>query len=127
MKLESLLEPAFKSGLAKLSSGLPMRTTFKLEGIVTEVEAVLKKFEAARQTALKKYGKLKEDGSYEVDEFLNVIFKSKKDAEAFAKEYADLVSQDVKITKLKLDEVMSTSSHIGVEELRKLKATILEA
>lgn len=121
MKLEELVDPSFKSGVTKLATaGLPMKVAFKLEGIVGAIEEELKKFEVARQAALKKYGKLKEDGSCETDDKGNVIFKDEDSAKSFIKEYTDLAAQEVAIGKLNLND-FGDNVKITVEELRKLK------
>ena len=127
MKLQALLEPAFHTGLAKLvNAGLPMRISYKLDGIDSAVKSELKKFEAIRIAALKKYGQLKEDGSFVEDEQRSVLFKSEEDAASFAKEYSELLAMEVEMEKIKLSDIIEKVDNISVEEVRKLKDSILE-
>lgn len=122
MKLETLMDVQFKSGLNKLvNAALPLKTAFKLKGIIAEIEIELKKYDEVRQAALRKYGQLKEDGSFVEDEAKNVIFKTDEDAKSFFKEHAELVSVDITIAKLKLSELGETALNVSVAELEKLE------
>jgi|ERR1700677_2565717 len=130
MKLEALIDVNFRSGLFKLVNGnIPMKTVFALDEVLTTVEEELKKYEKVRQLALKKYAKLKDDGSLETTDKGDAVFKSEDDSKAFFKEHADLVATEVSVAKVKMSE-LGPLDKIGVtltvEELRKLKSNILE-
>jgi len=125
MKLETLLDDTFKSGLTKLAkASLPLRSAFKLKGIINTLEAELKKYEEVRQAALQKYGKLKEDGSYEVDEAQKVLFKTEEDAKAFFVEHEELAKTEIEVAKLKMAELGDNVVNVTVEELAKLEAIL---
>lgn len=129
MKLSDLIDVKFTSGLNKLTAAsLPLRTAYQLKGLVTSVEAELKKYEDVRQAALKEFGKVKEDGSYEVDEATRAVrFKSEEAAKAFFAQHAELANTEVTtITKLKLDFEMIADKVQGIsaEELKKLEVVL---
>lgn len=129
MKLSDLIDLQFKSGLAKLSAAsLPLRTAFQLKGLVNAVEAELKKYEDVRQSALQEFGKVKEDGTYEVQEGTNaVLFKSEEAAKAFWAQHAELANTEVtSINKLKLDleQIADKVQNISAEELKKLELVL---
>src|ERR1700677_3911715 len=116
MKLGTMLDIRFKTGLAKLvSANIPLKVAVKLKSICQSIDAELKKFEDARQVALKTYGKLKKDGSLVVDDAGNVVFKNEEAAKAFYKELADLGESDVNIAKLKLNELGDDAVKVSVE------------
>lgn len=103
MKLSNLVNPAFKSALTKLNQQqLPLKTAFKLKGIINSVDVELKKYDEIRQAALTQYGKKNEDGSLTADENGNV---SLEDAESFVKQLNELLSLDIELPKVTLAEL----------------------
>jgi hypothetical protein len=128
MKLEMILDPSFKTGLAKLATAdLPMNVAFMLDDAVASIEAELQKYEKVRQTALRKYGKMKEDGNFEIDNKGNVLFKTEKDSRAFMREHVELVNTEVQVQKIKRSDLGDLNVKMTVEELRKLRAVLFEA
>jgi hypothetical protein len=130
MKLETILNPLFKSGLSKLMSGdIPMDVAFDLEGIVDGVNSALRRYEKVRQTLLQKYAVKKEDGSFESDENGQAVFLTEEDGKTFFKELEDLAATDVEISRIKLSDLgdlKKTGIKMSVEELKKLKDGILD-
>lgn len=129
MKIESLLDPNFKSGMAKLINGnIPMKALFKLEGILDAVNDELSRYENTRQNILKKRAKLKEDGTMEMNEGGNVVFKSEEDTQQFFKEYAELISLEVSIGAIRLVELGDLDRinvNLNMAEFKRLKETVL--
>jgi hypothetical protein len=129
MKLSDLIDTQFKTGLAKLTAAsLPLRVAYQLKGLVTSVEAELKKYEDVRQAALKEFGKVKEDGSYEIDEATSAVrFKSEEAAKSFFAQHAELANTEVTtVNKLKLDFELIADKVQGIsaEELKKLEVVL---
>jgi len=128
MKLEMILDPSFKTGLAKLATAdLPMNVAFMLDDAVASIEAELQKYEKVRQTALRKYGKMKEDGNFEIDGNGNVLFKTEEDSLAFVREHVELVNTEVQVKKIKISDLGDLNVKMKVEELRKLRAVLFES
>lgn len=129
VKLETILNPLFKSGLSKLMSGdLPMVVVFDLEGIVDEVNKSIARYEKVRQTLLKKHAVTKEDGSYQSDENGQAVFKTEDDGKTFFKELTELASTEVEVGRIKigdLGDLKKIGVQMSVDELRKLKEGIL--
>lgn len=131
MKLASLIDNEFRSGLAKLraSSDLSMAFNFKLEPVLESVDAELAKYEMVRQAAFKKYGSLKEDGSVllaELDGLMRVVFKTEEDAKTFNTEHEALANTDVNVLKLKIGDILSENIKMTNEEFKKVKTVLVE-
>lgn len=130
MKIASVLDDRFKTGMAKLASAnIPMKSAFKLKGILNTINAELSKYNEVRLEAMKKYVKITEKGDMETDDKGNAIFKSEDDKLAFVKEHFDLISVDFEVKKIKLDELGNLDTvgvNITLEELQKLEETVLE-
>jgi len=123
-----ILDPSFKTGLAKLATAdLPMNVAFMLDDAVASIEAELQKYEKVRQTALRKYGKMKEDGNFEIDGNGNVLFKTEEDSLAFVREHVELVNTEVQVKKIKISDLGDLNVKMKVEELRKLRAVLFES
>jgi hypothetical protein len=105
MKLSNLINPKFKSALVKLNEQpLPLKTAFKLKGIVISVEAELKKYEDVRQAAVAQYGKKNEDGSLATDEKGNASLEGDA-AKAFVDQLNELLSLDVVLPTVTMSEL----------------------
>lgn len=130
VKLETILNPLFKSGLSKLMSGnLPMAVVFDLEGIVDEVNNSIARYEKVRQSLLKKHAVMKDDGSVQSDENGQAVFKTEDDGKTFFKELTELATTEVDLDRIKisdLGDLNKTGVQMSVDELRKLKEGILD-
>ena len=107
MKIARLIDPQFHAALNKLTAGdLPLRTAFKLKGIVKTVNDEYAKYEEVRKAALQKYGKKKEDGSLDLTENQEVKFEgsSLKD---FAMELTELAKEEIQLPTVSLSELVS--------------------
>ena len=116
MKLSKLLDPRFKSGLQKLiAAEIPLKSAFKLKGILLSVNNALQSYDDVRLDAIKKYGIKKEDGDLEVDENGNVKFEP-EDHETFSKELQELLTTEVDVAKVAVAD-LGEKIHISVDEL----------
>lgn len=117
MKLAKLTDETVHLALAKLSKEpLPLRTAFKLKGIIKASRDEFSKYEELRKEALQRYGEKNEDGSLKVDERSNVVF-SPEGIQAFAGAINELAQIDVSIPTLALselgDKVVLTAEELG--------------
>ena len=116
MKLSNLINPKFKQAMGKLNQQqLPLKAAFKIKGIIDVVDAELAKYESVRQSALLKYGKKNEDGSVVTDDNGNVTLEG-EEASAFVKELNDLLSLDIAVDKIAVEE-LGENVTISSEEL----------
>ena len=101
MKLGTLVDPRFKSAIAKLQNApLSLKTAFKLRGLVKAIEKELTTYEETRQAALNKYGKKNEDGSLlTLGENKNVQFDEGQ-YELFFEELRELAALEVDLPQL---------------------------
>lgn len=105
MKLSKLVDPQFKTVLTKLASlDIPLRTAFKLRGIIKTNNDELAKFEEVRSEALKRFGDKKEDGTLNADDKGN-IHLSEENMKQFVAELNALLVLDVSIGTIKVDEL----------------------
>jgi hypothetical protein len=123
MKLSKLLDTRFKSGLQKLiAADVPLKSAFKLKGILQTVNNALKTYDEVRLDAMKKYGVKKEDGTLEVDEQQNVKFDPEQ-YEKFAKEMQELLDTEVEAAKVSLAD-LGEKVHISADELSALESIL---
>jgi hypothetical protein len=108
MKLSNLIDPRFKQAMTSLNQQqLPLKTAFKLKGIINSVDVELKKYEEVRQAALSKYGKKKEDGSLDADENGNIPLEGES-AEGFVKELNELLTLEIELPSVSASELGSS-------------------
>jgi hypothetical protein len=120
MQLAKMLDVRFKSGLSKLiAADIPLKSAFKLKGILQAVNDALRTYDEVRLEAVKKYGLKKEDGTLEVDENQNVKFDQEKYAD-FAKEMEELIATEIDVAKVSISE-LGEKVHISVDELNFLE------
>jgi hypothetical protein len=110
MKLSKLVDPQYQAALAKLAAqDLPLRTAFKLRGIIKLGKDELAKYEEVRGEALKRLGDKKEDGSLDVDEKGSVRL-SQENMSLFVEELNALLVLDVNVGVIKLSELGEKAS-----------------
>jgi hypothetical protein len=125
MKLARLVDERLHLALNKLSAEpLPLRTAFKLKGIVKKAREEYSKYEEVRKEALQRHGEKNEDGTLKVDDRNNVQF-TPEGIQAFASELNQLTSLDMEMPTLTLSELGEKIS-LTVEDLEVLEGVIVE-
>jgi hypothetical protein len=125
MKLSKLIDPQYQVILKKLASqDIPLRTAFKLKGIIKLGADEVTKYEEVRTEALKRLGDKKEDGSLTVDDRGSVKL-SDENMKVFVSELNTLLSTDVSVGSLKIDELGDKAS-LTAQELIILEDLIVE-
>jgi hypothetical protein len=104
MKLGTMLDKRFNEVLNKLfTEPVPLRTAFKIKGIIKLVGDEAVKYEEVRKSALNRLGLKNEDGTLKVDDNGNAQFAD-DNLQEFVKELNDLTSLEVEVAKIKLSE-----------------------
>lgn len=125
MKLARLIDERFHIALNKLTKdALPIKTAFKLKGIIKITHSEYEKYDELRQETLNKYGSKNEDGSLKLDE-RSVVQFTQEGIQAFTKEINELTNVEVEIPTVKLSELGDTL-RITAEELELLDGVIVE-
>lgn len=123
MKLSKLVDPQFQVALRKLASQeVPLRSAFKLKGMIKQVNEALTKYDEVRTDALKRYGDKDDDGGLLLDEGGKNVKLSENNAQAFVKELNDLLNDEVDIGSLKISDLgdnlsLSTTELILLEDI----------
>jgi hypothetical protein len=124
MKLAQITGENFQRALDKLySQQLPIKTAFKLKGIIKVIREEYAKYEEVRNNALKKYGKKDDKGELVVDSKNKVQFENDS-YEEFLKEFNELTSLDINIDQIKLSELGDAS--LSTQDLEILNGLIVE-
>jgi hypothetical protein len=125
MKLAKLANGQFQMALTRLNSApLPLRTAFKLKGLVSKVQTEYRKFEECRQAAISKYGKKDENGNVIIRADDTVEFEPDQ-LDIFAKELNELGQTDIELPTIKLDEI-GDKAEISAEDLSLLEDILVE-
>jgi len=105
MKLAKIIDDRFHIALNKLSGeALPLKTAFKLKGIMKQVREEYLKYDEVRREALSRHGEKNEDGSLKLDERENVQF-SEEGLMAFTSELSELTNMELNIPTVNLSEL----------------------
>jgi len=125
MKLSKAIDPQFQIALRKLSTQeIPLRTAFKLKGIVKRVNEELTKYDEVRGEALKRLGDKNEDNSLMVDENGGVKL-SDANLKEFTEELTALINTDIDVGTIKLNDLGDKLSMI-TNELMLLDDVIID-
>jgi len=122
MKLAKLIDQGFQSSMrVLLKQPLPLKTAYKLRGVVKKIEEELGKYDEIRREVLNKYGKKKEDGTLELTETNQVQFEQDS-MQAFLQDINELSSLDVDlptvtVTELGDDLILSADDLINLDGL----------
>lgn len=122
MKLAVIVNEDFRKALMKLSKqSIPLKTSFKLKGVVKKVDEEFQKYEECRQSALNKFGKKDEEGKLVLDDKSNATF-DQEGLHSFIKELQDLTQVDIEVNKIKVSDLgdkveMSTEELFILEQL----------
>lgn len=124
MKLYNIVNPKFQDAMNKLSAEpLPLKTAYRLKGIVKKVKEESAKHEELRLDALQRYGRKKEDGSLEVGPTGEVSFEP-ENLKSFIKELSELNDSDVDFVGISMDDI-GANVRLSVEELVLLDGVIV--
>jgi len=124
MKLFRIADNRFHLALSKLSNiQLPLKTAFKLKGIMKIVREEFAKYDEVRKEAIQKHALKKPDGSIKVDDNDNATF-SDKGMKAFVAEINELGSLEVEVPTIKLSELSGLT--LTLEEAELLDTLIIE-
>lgn len=124
MKLSQLTDKRLQTTLkALMNKPLPIKTAYKLKGLVKTVNDELAKYESLRQDIIGRLADRKDDGTIATDTTGNVLFTSENRA-AFFKELKDLLEMDVDMPSIKLADLGTID--ITAEDLFALDELIAE-
>ena len=125
MKLARLIDERLHAALGKLSGeSLPLKTLFKLKGIIKTAREEYSKYEEVRREALQRHGDKAEDGSLKTNEQNNVQF-SEEGMKAFIAEINELANMEVELPTLTVAE-LGDKVQLTFEELESLEGIIVE-
>lgn len=125
MKLSKLIDPRFKGILQKLSEQkLPLKTAFKLKGIIVKANEEFAKYDDLRLESLKKYSLKDDQGNMVLDSDGNATLLADVSQE-FVKELNELTSLDLDLGSMKVSE-LGNNLNLSVEELLILDGIILD-
>lgn len=109
MKLARIVDPRFRTALQKIvnATGLPIRTAFRLKGIVKTVNEEYSKYEELRENLLNLHGSKDADGKLIIIENSNppAVKLEGENLQLFAKELSELANEEIQLSKLKLSEL----------------------
>ena len=126
MKLVRLTDNKLQELLTRLASEpLPLKTAFKLKGIIKVATEEFNKYEDVRKDALQRHGLKNEDGSMQIDERNNVQF-DQDGLRAFAGELNELGQLDVELPTVTLDQ-LGDKIAISAEDLELLEGIVTES
>jgi hypothetical protein len=123
MKLSKLVNPEFQVALRKLATQeVPLRTAFKLKGMIKQVNEALAKYDEVRTDALKRYGDKDDKGELVLDEGGKNVKLSEDSAQGFVKELNDLLNDEIEIGGVKVADLgencsLSTTELMLLEDI----------
>jgi hypothetical protein len=125
MKLAKLIDQGFQSAVrVLLKQPLPLKTAYKLRGVVKRVDEELGRYEEVRKKALQKYGNKKEDGTLELTETNQVQFEPAK-MQAFMMELGDLTNLDIDMPTIMINE-LGDDIVLSAEDLMNLEGLLVD-
>lgn len=105
MKLSKLIEPQFQATLRKLAGqDIPLKTAFKLRGIIKKTNDELVKYDEVRTDALSRLGDKNEDGSLATDE-RGTVKLSGDNLQSFTDQLSALINTDVDVGSVGVNEL----------------------
>lgn len=124
MKLAILINQNFRNGVVALAKQkLPLRTGFKLKGIIKRINEEYQRYEDCRIEAVKRFADKDEAGEPMFDENGNAKI-SQENLELFVKEIQELANTEVEVPTLTLEE-LGTDASLTVEEIMNLEGLVL--
>lgn len=105
MKLAKIIDPKFKDVIRKLAAEkLPLKTAFKIKGIMKTLDGEIEKYDEVRREALDKYGSRGEDGELVVDATGGVQLDAASMA-MFMKSVNELLGMQVAVDTISISEL----------------------
>lgn len=125
MRLGRLTDNKFQGVLRELlqQKGIPVKTAFKLKGIVKSIQVEVERYDEFRGELIKKYASKDEAGETIVEENGNARF-STENMNTFLKELNELLSLEVDVKTVELDELGEAVS-LTVEDLMVLDGLVV--
>lgn len=125
MRLGRLTDSKFQGVLRELlqQKGIPVKTAFKLKGIVKSIQVEVERYDEFRGELIKKYASKDEAGETIVEENGNARF-STENMNTFIKEFNELLSLEVDVKTVELDELGEAVS-LTVEDLMVLDGLVV--
>jgi len=104
MKLAKLIDPLFQKTMQTLlKQPLPIKTAFKLRGIIRKIDEEVSKYEDVRKDALNKHGKKNTDGTLDLK--AGVVQFEDGGANNFIKDISELTSMDIDLSTITIEEL----------------------
>jgi hypothetical protein len=122
MKLGKLVNPQFKAALNKLAAqDLPLRTAFKLKGVIKTTNDELQKYDNVRTEALHRFGDKDEKGNL-INLENGSVKLSDDNMKQFVSELNELLSSEVNMIAIKVGELgekvnLSASELFALEDV----------
>lgn len=123
MKLSKLVDPQFQVALRKLASqDVPLRSAFKLKGMIKQVNEALAKYDEVRTEALKRYGDKDDNGELVLEQGGKNVKLSEESAQAFVEELNNLLNDEIEVGSVKISDLgnnlsLSTTELILLEDV----------
>jgi len=125
MQLARVADERLHKALEKLSKEpLPLKTAFKLKGIIKTVKEEHEKYESVRLEALRKHGSKDADGNVQIDEATGNVKFEKEGLMAFAEEINELVKLEIDVPTINVDD-LGNNIQITTEDLEALEGVIV--
>ncbi len=122
MKLSKLIDPQFQTVLRKLAGqDVPLKTAYKLRGIINKGNEELAKYDTVRTDALQRLGDKNEDGSLAVDD-KGTVKLSGDNLQSFTNELTALINMDIPVGNVSINELgdklsLTTSELLTLDDL----------
>jgi len=124
MKLARITDKRFRDVLKKLSEQkLPLKAAFKLKGIAKKVNDEFTKYDELRLESVKKFAEKDDAGNLILDDKGNAKFSNDGMLD-FVKQLDELLSIDIEILPLSIDE-LGSELNITADELMILEDVIV--
>jgi hypothetical protein len=125
MKLARITNEQLHITLAKLAAeALPLKTAFKLKGLIKQARAEFDKYEEVRREAIQRHGKKNAEGQLMINEQGNAEFEE-EGIKAFVKELNELGDMDIELPAIKASE-LGDNVVFSCNELEILDGIIVE-
>lgn len=117
MKLGILAHEKFKSTLNSINSASAVSSALKLRKLKKAVKEQQDLHEGVRQDLLKKYGKLKEDGTLETEQkgdIVNAVFEDDSKKVAFFQDLRELDNTEVTVPMINVSDLTSNITELDL-------------
>lgn len=106
VKLGQLINPEFQQALGLLAQKeLPLRTSFKLKGLIKRLSDEVRTYNEVRTDLLNKFGNKEEDGTLKINKETNNVEFSDDNLKLFGEAMNELLKMEVDIGSVTLNEL----------------------